>query len=71
MFVRQEKAREEVATSMGRRHSLTRSEAEVSDATRPRFQSSSGRKMCAAVQELQIGSADSRSPKGIGTRRSG
>ena len=34
-------------------------------------QSSSGRKMCGAMQALQIGMADSRSPRGIGTRRSG
>lgn len=34
-------------------------------------QSSSGRKMCGAVQALQIGVADSRSPNGIGSFRSG
>jgi hypothetical protein len=34
-------------------------------------QSSSGRKMCGAEQELQIGAAASRSPNGIGTLRSG
>ena len=34
-------------------------------------QSSSGRKMCGAMQELQIGVADSRSPSGIGNFRSG
>ncbi|HEY4189251.1 MAG TPA: hypothetical protein VGM28_02430 [Candidatus Limnocylindrales bacterium] len=34
-------------------------------------QSSSGRKMCAAAQALQIGMAESRSPRGIGTLRSG
>ena len=36
-----------------------------------RRQSSSARKMCAAVQALQIGRLVSRSPRGIGTRRSG
>ena len=36
-----------------------------------RPQSSSGRKMWAAVQALQIGVAVSRSPRGIGIRRSG
>ena len=30
-----------------------------------------GVKMCGALQALQIGMADSRSPRGIGTRRSG
>ena len=34
-------------------------------------QSSSGRKMCAAVQALQIGVAVSRSPRGMASRRSG
>ena len=34
-------------------------------------QSSSGRKMCGATHALQIGVAASRSPRGIGTLRSG
>jgi hypothetical protein len=34
-------------------------------------QSSSARKMCGAVQALQIGVAAGRSPRGIGRRRSG
>jgi hypothetical protein len=45
--------------------------ARVPDAATYEGQSSSGRKMCAAVQELQIGVAVSRSPSGIGRRRSG
>ena len=39
--------------------------------TRGRGQSSSGRKMCGAAHALQIGVAASRSPRGIGTFRSG
>lgn len=34
-------------------------------------QSSSGRKMCGATQLLQIGVAEARSPRGMGTLRSG
>jgi hypothetical protein len=45
--------------------------ARVADAATYEGQSSSGRKMCGAVQELQIGVAVSRSPSGIGRRRSG